>query len=117
LFDLLAALAVRQARGSPRRLFRLVYAVGTVVTRVPVQRRDGSRSDSCVYAAPKPQGGAAAYLFICAFIANAASFVLADLNPANLVFFGNHMPPLLSWLGSLVCLPSSRSVRPTPPFT
>jgi arsenical pump membrane protein len=32
LFDWLAALAARQARGSPRCLFGLVYAVGTVVT-------------------------------------------------------------------------------------
>src|SRR5260370_18276906 len=32
LFDWLAALAVQQARGSPRKLFGLVYAVGIVVT-------------------------------------------------------------------------------------
>jgi arsenical pump membrane protein len=33
------------------------------------------------------------YLLICAFIANAASFVLPISNPANLVVFGAHMPP------------------------
>jgi arsenical pump membrane protein len=38
------------------------------------------------------------YLFICAFIANAASFVLPISNPANLVIYGAHMPPLLDWL-------------------
>jgi arsenical pump membrane protein len=38
------------------------------------------------------------YLFICAFIANAASFVLPISNPANLVVFGTHMPPLAQWL-------------------
>ena len=38
------------------------------------------------------------YLFICAFIANAASFVLPISNPANLVIYGSHMPPLLEWL-------------------
>ena len=38
------------------------------------------------------------YLFICAFIANAASFVLPISNPANLVVFGEHMPPLTRWL-------------------
>jgi arsenical pump membrane protein len=32
LFDWLAALAVEHARGSPQRLFTLVYIVGTVVT-------------------------------------------------------------------------------------
>jgi hypothetical protein len=38
------------------------------------------------------------YLFICALIANAASFVLPISNPANLVIYGAHMPPLLEWL-------------------
>ena len=38
------------------------------------------------------------YLFVCAFIANAASFVLPISNPANLVVFHNHMPPLGRWL-------------------
>jgi arsenical pump membrane protein len=49
---------------------------------------------------------------ICAFIANAASFVLPISNPANLVFFGNHMPPLLSWLGQFG-LPSIFSIGAT----
>ena len=38
------------------------------------------------------------YLLICAFIANAASFVLPISNPANLVIYGSRMPPLLAWL-------------------
>jgi arsenical pump membrane protein len=38
------------------------------------------------------------YLFLCAFIANAASFLLPISNPANLVVFHNQMPPLGSWL-------------------
>src|SRR6185312_9774431 len=38
------------------------------------------------------------YLLICAFIANAASFVLPISNPANLVLYGSHMPALLDWL-------------------
>jgi arsenical pump membrane protein len=37
--------------------------------------------------------------FVCAFIANAASFALPISNPANLVIFGAHMPPLAAWLG------------------
>jgi arsenical pump membrane protein len=45
------------------------------------------------------------YLFICAFIANAASFVLPISNPANLVVFGKQMPPLLDWL-RIFALPS-----------
>jgi arsenical pump membrane protein len=38
------------------------------------------------------------YLFICAFVANAASFVLPISNPANLVVFHTGMPPLGRWL-------------------
>jgi arsenical pump membrane protein len=38
------------------------------------------------------------YLFICALIANAASFVLPISNPANLVIYGSQMPPLAHWI-------------------
>jgi arsenical pump membrane protein len=38
------------------------------------------------------------YLFACALIANAASFVLPISNPANLVVFHTGMPPLGKWL-------------------
>jgi len=52
---------------------------------------------------PKP------YLLACAFIANAASFVFPISNPANLVVFGQHIPPLRAWL-SIFLLPSLASV-------
>jgi arsenical pump membrane protein len=52
------------------------------------------------------------YLLICAFIANAASFVLPISNPANLVIYGSHMPPLLKWLPTYA-LPSLLSVVAT----
>jgi len=52
------------------------------------------------------------YLFICAFIANAASFVLPISNPANLVIYGAHMPPLLQWLPRYA-LPSLLSILAT----
>jgi arsenical pump membrane protein len=45
------------------------------------------------------------YLLICAFIANAASFVLPISNPANLVIYGSRLPPLLQWLPAYL-LPS-----------
>jgi arsenical pump membrane protein len=38
------------------------------------------------------------HLLACALIANAASFLLPISNPANLVVFDGHMPPLLKWL-------------------
>jgi len=52
------------------------------------------------------------YLLICAFIANAASFVLPISNPANLVIYGSQMPPLLQWL-PLYGLPSALSILAT----
>jgi arsenical pump membrane protein len=52
------------------------------------------------------------YLLICAFIANAASFVLPISNPANLVVYGSHMPPLFEWL-PLFALPSLASIVAT----
>jgi arsenical pump membrane protein len=52
------------------------------------------------------------YLLICAFIANAASFVLPISNPANLVIYGSRMPPLLQWLPAYL-LPSLASIAAT----
>jgi uncharacterized membrane protein YdcZ (DUF606 family) len=52
------------------------------------------------------------YLLICAFIANAASFVLPISNPANLVIYGSHMPPLLHWLPNYA-LPSVLAIVAT----
>ena len=45
----------------------------------------------------------------CAFIANAASFVLPISNPANLVVYGKHLPPLFPWLKTFL-LPSLASI-------
>ena len=52
------------------------------------------------------------YLFVCAFIANAASFVLPISNPANLVVFGKQMPPLSDWLRAFA-LPSLAAIVAT----
>ncbi|MBN9002230.1 MAG: anion permease, partial [Rhizobiales bacterium] len=99
LFDWLAAHAVRAARGSARRLFTIVYAVGTLTTIFL------SNDATAVVLTPAVHAAATAarvaplpYLLICAFVANAASFVLPISNPANLVIFGTQMPPLLQWL-------------------
>ncbi|NNC10151.1 arsenic transporter, partial [Corallococcus exiguus] len=46
------------------------------------------------------------------FIANAASFVLPISNPANLVVYGQHMPPLLQWLAQFA-LPSAAAIGAT----
>jgi len=99
LFDWLAALAVELARGSPQRLFALVYAVGTVVTVLLSNDATAVVLTPAVYTATRAAGAPALpYLFTCAFIANAASFTLPISNPANLVVFGGQMPSLLVWL-------------------
>jgi arsenical pump membrane protein len=106
LFDWLAALAVEHARGSPQRLFTLVYAVGTMVTALLSNDATAVVLTPAVYAAARKAGATPLpYLFVCAFIANAASFVLPISNPANLVIFDGRMPQLAEWLGRFA-LPS-----------
>ena len=101
LFDWLARLATASAKGSPTRLFALVYAVGVVVTAVLSNDATAVVLTPAVLAATSAAKVADAlpYAFICAFIANAASFLLPISNPANLVVFGGgHMPPLGDWI-------------------
>lgn len=101
LFDWLAAYALGHARGSARRLFLLVYAVGTLVTIFLSNDATAVVLTPAVYAsARRAQVPALPYLFACAFIANAASFVLPISNPANLVVFGERMPLLGTWLAA-----------------
>jgi arsenical pump membrane protein len=100
LFDWLAALAARRAKGSATRLFLLIYAVGVIVTVFL------SNDATAVVLTPAVAAVVRAakverplpYLLTCAFIANAASFVLPISNPANLVIYASHMPVLLAWL-------------------
>jgi arsenical pump membrane protein len=100
LFEWLAGCALRHARGSGRRLFILIYALGTLVTIFLSNDATAVVLTPAVYAAAKhAKAPATPYLLICAFIANAASFVLPISNPANLVVFGDHMPPLRAWVG------------------
>jgi arsenical pump membrane protein len=113
VFDWLAALAAKQARGSADRLFALVFGVGTSVTVFLSNDATAVVLTPAVYAAAKTaKAEPMPYLFACAFIANAASFVLPISNPANLVVFGNHMPPLLSWLAQFA-VPSVLSIGMT----
>lgn len=99
VFDWLADLAMRHAAGSPARLFLLIYVTGTVVTALLSNDATAVVLTPAVLAtvrrakvSPKP------YLFACAFVANAASFLLPISNPANLVVFGRQLPPLAVWV-------------------
>jgi len=114
LFDWLAALATSHANGSASRLFLLTYIVGAIVTIFLSNDATAVVLTPAVAAAVKAARAEqrVPYLLVCAFIANAASFVLPISNPANLVIYGNHMPPLLQWL-SRYLLPSVVSIAAT----
>jgi len=99
VFDWLSSIAIRKAHGSRSRLFVLVYIIGTVVTIL--MSNDATAvvlTPAILTAVRKAKLQPLPYLFVCAFIANAASFVLPISNPANLVLFHNAMPPLVQWM-------------------
>jgi len=110
VFDWIAEVAATHAAGSPRRLFFLIYLSGTVVTAFL------SNDATAVVLTPavltivrRLKIEPVPHLLACALIANAASFVLPISNPANLVIYGSHMPPLVTWLGAFL-LPSLVSI-------
>jgi len=113
VFDWLSSVAVRSARGSCSKLFALVYGVGTIVTIF--MSNDATAvvlTPAILTAVRKAKVQPLPYLFACAFIANAASFLLPISNPANLVVFHNQMPPLERWLLSYG-VPSLLSIATT----
>ncbi len=113
VFDWLAMLAVTSAKGSRSRLFLLIYGVGVAVTVFLSNDATAVVLTPAVYAAvKKAKVKALPYLFACAFIANAASFVLPISNPANLVVYGKTLPPLLPWLRTFA-LPSLLAILAT----
>jgi arsenical pump membrane protein len=113
LFDWVASHAVNWAGGSQMRLFTLIYAIGAVITTFLSNDATAVVLTPAVFAAArKARTPALPYLFICAFIANAASFVLPISNPANLVMYGAHVPSLLPWIKSFG-LPSLLAIAAT----
>lgn len=113
LFDWVAVLAVNHARGSPRKLFVLVYLVGVVITAFLSNDATAVVLTPAVFAAAKKaKTPPLPLLFVCAFVANAASFVLPISNPANIVLYGNHTPPLGPWMLRFA-LPSALSIAAT----
>jgi arsenical pump membrane protein len=101
VFDWVASHAVRAARGSRLRLFALVYGVGVLVTVVLSNDATAVVLTPAVAAAiRKAKAEPLPYVLACAFVANAASFVLPISNPANLVVFAGAIPSLPQWLAS-----------------
>jgi arsenical pump membrane protein len=113
VFDWAAARAATLARGSPRRLFLILYGVGVATTAFLSNDATAVVLTPAVYAAARAAGcEPLPFLFICAFVANAASFVLPISNPANLVLYGGHTPPLFAWLARFAA-PSALSILAT----
>lgn len=113
VFDWLSAVAVRGAHGSCSRLFTLVYGVGTIVTIFMSNDATAVVLTPAILAAVrKAKAEPMPYLFACALIANAASFVLPISNPANLVVFHTGVPPLAQWLRAFA-VPSVLSIAAT----
>ncbi|MGE7206919.1 arsenic transporter [Sphingomonas sp. NPDC019816] len=112
-FDWIAATAVNMAGRSRARLFALVYATGVVVTTFMSNDATAVVLTPAVFvAAKKAKADPLPLLFACALVANAASFVLPISNPANLVLYGGHMPPLGAWMAAFA-LPSLASILVT----
>ena len=113
VFDWLAALAITHSDSSRARLLALVYGVGAVVTIFMSNDATAVVLTPAVLAAVKKQkGDPLPYLFACAFVANAASFVLPISNPANLVVFQHGMPPLSEWV-AMFAIPSVLAIAGT----
>ncbi len=114
VFDWVSSAAVKGAHGSCTRLFTLVYGLGTLVTIF--MSNDATAvvlTPAILSAVRKAKVEPLPYLFVCALIANAASFVLPISNPANLVVYhGGSMPPLGGWLVSFG-VPSILSIAAT----
>jgi arsenical pump membrane protein len=99
LFDAVAAFAAGHARGSSTRLFALIYAAGVVVTVFMSNDATAVVMTPAVFAAARrAKADPLPHLLACAFVANAASFVLPISNPANLVLYADHPPPLGPWM-------------------
>ncbi len=113
LFDWIASVAVTHARRSATRLFLLLYLAGVAVTICLSNDATAIVLTPAVLASVRrARINPVPFLFACAMIANAASFVLPISNPANLVVFHNGLPPLSRWLISFLA-PSLASILVT----
>lgn len=99
VFDVFAGHVLRVADGSQARLFAWIFGVGIVVTALLSNDTTVVVLTPAVLAAlARTNRSPMPYLYICAFVANAASFLLPISNPANLVLFGRGLPTLIPWL-------------------
>ncbi len=99
IFVWLSGLALTIARGSQSRLFATIYLVGVAVTALL------SNDTTVIVLTPaaiailaRTNARPLPYLYGCAFVANAASYVLPTSNPANLIVFAAGLPSLRPWV-------------------
>jgi arsenical pump membrane protein len=113
VFDWIASVAVTHSQKSAQRLFALLYLSGVAVTVCLSNDATAIVLTPAVLASVRrARINPLPYLFACAMIANAASFVLPISNPAHLVVYHGAMPPLSRWLISFL-LPSLASIAVT----
>ena len=99
IFTRLAGMAFDVARGSQGRLFLLIYVVGALVTMFLANDTTAVVLTPAVLAILREtDADPLPYLYACAFVANAASYLLPISNPANLVYFGITLPRLGAWI-------------------
>lgn len=113
IFSWIAGAALRLAGSSAERLFALVFGVCVVVTIF--LSNDATAvvlTPAVATIAARARVAPGPYVLACAFVANAASFVLPISNPANLVIYGDHLPALAPWFMEFA-LPSLASVGAT----
>jgi len=99
VFAWLAGRADELARGSRLRSLAIVYGAGVLVTATLSNDTAIIVLTPAALALGRRIGGSPLpYLFACAFVANAASFLLPSGNPANLLLYGRSLPALGTWL-------------------
>lgn len=110
VFRWVASRAALLASGSRKKLFLLIYLSGTLITAFLSNDATAVVLTPAVLAVVKrARVPARPYLFACALVANAASFLLPISNPANIIVFSGRVPPLAEWL-RIFLIPSIASL-------
>ncbi len=100
-FEWLAGHAEVLAGGSRSRALALCFGVGVLVTATLSNDAAIILLTPAALALGRRLGGSPLpYLYACAFVASAASFLLPTGNPANLLLYGSRLPALGPWLGT-----------------
>jgi arsenical pump membrane protein len=110
LFDALGALMARDARGNPRRLLALVFAVAVAVTAVlSLDATVVLLTPVVLVTATRMRTSARPHVYACSHLANSASLLLPVSNLTNLLAF--HASGMsFTHFGALMVLPTTAAV-------